>query len=128
MFRATRVFSASFYVSAGQHFTRSGKDLVFKEIRKLHVCSRSLALSPDQDGHCPLGVKKCVHGASSATSRNVFAYLDPLRISKRDLSVETYNKYFSPDVAPIGYAQKILEGVHSATGKMKGGKQCHLKI
>ncbi|KAK7482301.1 hypothetical protein BaRGS_00026429, partial [Batillaria attramentaria] len=37
-------------------------------------------------------------------------------LSSRHFSAETYNKYFSPDVAPMGYAQKVLESVHSATG------------
>lgn len=35
---------------------------------------------------------------------------------KRQFSAETYNKYFAPDVVPIGFAQKVLESVHSATG------------
>ncbi|KAL8619223.1 hypothetical protein ACOMHN_050005 [Nucella lapillus] len=35
---------------------------------------------------------------------------------ERTFSVETYNNYFSSDVAPIGFAQKMLESIHATTG------------
>lgn len=35
----------------------------------------------------------------------------------RNYSLETYNKYFSSEVAPIGFAQNVLESIHLATGK-----------
>ena len=34
----------------------------------------------------------------------------------RYMSIETYNKFFSPDMPPIGMAQNVLEQVHSWTG------------
>ncbi|XP_076441695.1 cytochrome c oxidase assembly protein COX18, mitochondrial-like [Babylonia areolata] len=42
--------------------------------------------------------------------------LAPVHVPRRNFSIETYNKYFSPDVPPIGFAQKVLEAIHTTTG------------
>ncbi|PVD39543.1 hypothetical protein C0Q70_02178 [Pomacea canaliculata] len=42
--------------------------------------------------------------------------MDFSKFKARSFSADTYNKYFSPDVAPIGYAQNVLESIHSVTG------------
>ncbi|XP_064594434.1 cytochrome c oxidase assembly protein COX18, mitochondrial-like [Liolophura sinensis] len=36
--------------------------------------------------------------------------------SRRHISKETYQTYFSPESPPIGFAQDVLEAVHSVTG------------
>lgn len=36
--------------------------------------------------------------------------------SRRNISKETYQTYFSPESPPIGFAQDVLETVHSVSG------------
>lgn len=93
-----------------------------KSIRKLHrinLADNSLSGTPDRYKHC--GVLSKYNSASFL----VLPYCDKkllgnahsvLQIPQRNFSFETYNKYFSPDVAPIGFTQKVLENIHTATG------------
>ena len=107
-------------------FTRSKMNVVClrREIRKLHIHARSLALLPDQNNcchrrlsPCSPGVDDCVYHRICGTKASSFVNYS-LQIPRRHFSAESYSKYFSPDVAPIGFAQKVLEGIHSATGEI----------
>ncbi|XP_070187347.1 cytochrome c oxidase assembly protein COX18, mitochondrial-like [Littorina saxatilis] len=104
--------------ASGSYFTRSKASHVLKEFRKLHSYARSLGLSTDRQRDPNLNPIRnhiaCTNKRAKCVSASV--PLNPLHISKRDFSAETYSKYFSPDVAPIGYAQKVLESIHSTTG------------
>ena len=123
----TRMYFLSLRTSTGKmDFTRSRKDFsLLNEFRKLHLQSTTTAFTKydsfpsRQNRHGVTEISQ--HYFLKGLDVNNVRVLGPLSVSKsnskRMFSAETYSKYFSPDVAPIGFAQKVLESIHSATGR-----------